>query len=87
MTPLNPNVRNVINGEHLAITMWTHDTNDWNPTTTVAQIVGVLNSLPTTPGSVSTVLFHDRSVNMLTALQQWLPANIGRYDFRVIPTC
>ena len=88
VSPMNPNVRNVINGEGLAISMWTHDTNDWRTTTTtVSQIVAVLNALPSAPGNSSTVLMHDFVPNTLTALQQWLPANAARYDFRVIPSC
>ena len=88
VTPMNTNVRNLINGEGLAITMWTHDTNDWRmSTTSVSQIVAVLNALPSGTGNVSNVLMHDFAPNTLTALQQWLPANINRYDFRVVPTC
>ena len=51
------------------------------------QIVAVLNALPSGAGNVSTVLMHDFAPNTLTALQQWLPANVGRYDFRVVPSC
>jgi peptidoglycan/xylan/chitin deacetylase (PgdA/CDA1 family) len=88
VTPMNTNVRNVINSTGLAITMWSHDTNDWRTdTTSVADIVSVLNTLPSAYGSSSTVLMHDFAPNTYTALQQWLPNNIGRYDFRVIPTC
>jgi peptidoglycan/xylan/chitin deacetylase (PgdA/CDA1 family) len=88
VTPMNTQVRSVINAEQLAITMWTHDTNDWRTsTTTVAQIVSVLNALPSRAGNVSNVLMHDFAPNTLTALQQWLPVNAGRYDFRVVPTC
>ncbi len=88
VTPMNTNVRNLINGEGLAITMWSHDTNDWRTSTTsVSQIIAVLNALPSGAGNVSNVLMHDFAPNTLTALQQWLPANINRYDFRVVPTC
>jgi len=80
-------VTDLASREGLTITMWTHDTQDWNPSTPVAQILGVLNSVPSGAGSTSNVLMHDFSPNMLTALQQWLPANIGRYDFRVVPAC
>lgn len=88
VSPMNTNVRSIINAEQLAITMWTHDTNDWRTSTTSVQaIVNVLNTLPTARGAVSNVLMHDFAPNTYTALQQWLPANASRYDFRVVPTC
>ena len=74
--------------------LWTHDTNDWRttavdgqPATSVANILAVLNSMPTGAGNVSTVLMHDFAPNSITALQQWLPANIDKYNFAVLPSC
>lgn len=87
VSPVNPNVRSVINSEGLAIVMWTHDTDDWRGTTTVQSIVNRLNTLPTAAGAVSNVLMHDFAGNTYTALTQWLPANASRYDFRVVPSC
>ncbi len=88
VSPMNPDVLEIIASTGLAMEKWTHDTRDWDAANVgVIDILNVLNSLPTAAGSKSTVLMHDGMANTLTAMQQWLPANLDRYDFRVLPSC
>ncbi|MFN8023596.1 MAG: polysaccharide deacetylase family protein [Acidimicrobiales bacterium] len=91
---VNSTVTSAIAAQDMTMELWTHDTNDWRttpqdglPATTVNDIVNVLNSMPTGAGRSSTVLMHDWPANTVTALQRWLPANIGRYNFAVLPSC
>ncbi len=87
VTPMNTNVRSVINSTGLTIEMWTHDTRDFEITASTASITAVLNSLPTAPGSASTVLMHDWAPFTLTAVDQWLAAHSSQFEFRTLPNC
>lgn len=78
----NATVEQVIAAAGMEQVLWTHDTNDWD-SGTVASITAVLNTLPTSPGSVSTVLMHDWVPETQTALNAWLAANKTVFEFRV----
>jgi peptidoglycan-N-acetylglucosamine deacetylase len=87
VSPMNTNVRNVINSTGLTIEMWSHDTKDWEVTASTSSITAVLNSMPTAPGSSSTVLMHDWTPFTTIAVDQWLAANAGNFEFRTLPNC
>ncbi len=87
VTPMNTNVRNVINSTGLTIEMWTHDTRDFEATATPARIIEKLNEMPTTPGSVSNMLMHDWVPATIAAVDQWLGTHSGQFEFRTIPSC
>ena len=87
VTPMNTNVRNVIDGTGLTIEMWTHDSRDWEVTASTASITNVLNQMPTTPGSASNILLHDWAPFTLTAVDQWLTAHAATFEFRTLPHC
>lgn len=77
----NATVEQVIAAAGMEQVLWTHDTNDWD-SGTVASITAVLNTLPTSPGSVSTVLMHDWVPETQTAINAWLAANKTKFEFR-----
>ena len=83
---LNDRVRNVIAGLGMTPVLWSIDTNDWSDSASVGSIVGQLNNA----GDGSVILLHDGGGNQtrtVQAVDQWLAANVGRFEFRPLPGC
>ena len=81
---LNATATSTIASLGLSTIMWTHDTRDWDTAvTSVGSIVNTLNTVSN--GSI--VLMHDFAPNTIIAVDQWLAANVSRFEFRTIPSC
>ena len=83
---INDRVSNVIAGLGMRPILWSIDTLDWEDSASVGSVVSRLNNAR--DGSI--ILMHDGGGNQshtVAAVDQWLAANAGRFEFRVLPGC
>ena len=83
---INDRVSNIIAGLGMRPILWSIDTLDWQDSATVGSVVSRLNNAR--DGSI--ILMHDGGGNQshtVAAVDQWLAANAGRFEFRVLPGC
>ncbi len=83
---ISARVRSIISEFGMSTVLWSIDTADWVDSATVSSIKRQLDQAR--DGSI--ILMHDGGGNQsdtVTAVDQWLGANSGRFQFRVLPNC
>lgn len=83
---VSDHVRAGVSALNMSVELWTIESYDWKDAATVDSILEELNAAE--DGSV--VIMHDGGGDQtvtVQALDQWLTANAGRFDFRTLPDC